>query len=83
VTFIPSLERLVTPSRISGSTGLGSMKVKTRGMQEAGQRRRHDLKAMISARTRNGKKRDGDDSINLRDSLRVNRRESMVGIESR
>jgi hypothetical protein len=36
VTFIPSLERLVTPSRISGSTGLGSMKVKTRGMQEAG-----------------------------------------------
>jgi|SRR5271170_5258097 len=45
-------------------------------MQEAGQRRRHDPKTMISARTRNGKKRDGDDSINLRDSLMVNRREN-------
>ena len=80
--FIPSLERLVTPFRISGSAGLGSMKMKARGMQEAGQRRRHDPKTMTSACTRSGKKRGGDDSINLRDSLMVNRRGSMVGMES-
>jgi hypothetical protein len=81
VTFIPSLERLVSPSRISGSAGLGSIKVKTRGMQKARQRR-HNPKTMISARTRNGKKLDREDTINLQDSLMVNRRGRMVGMES-
>jgi hypothetical protein len=54
-----------------------------KGMQEAGRRRRHDPKTMISARTRNDKKRNGDVAINLRDSPMVNRRGGMVGMEGR